>query len=365
MTKTKKKYKLKKSLGNPLIAAALPGMVQQATPIVNKLLNAVLLTGGAVGVYFGGRYLYRNHKQSVAEGKIGSVAEAKQASLIHKAIEGAGTDEDLLFEIAKEIKDWKKVKEFYSDLYRGTSIEDDIKGDLNDADYKKFFDLMEGKGVTDTYEKQKAAGHQTGVKPLVQDDPSKKDVPTSKLKGAYLITDLDGMRLRTKPEISKSTLIPGLSALSKGTYVGLLTGNEEWFKDKETGKVTIFLEVEVQKAKLFGGIDTKNAWIAKQGVIGTFDKNKISGSNFKERFIVPKTTLFGPDGINVNEIYITTETTNLFTPQLKEYKNVEKNTAIGIPLNEEIVDASGKHLVKFMSPQCSVLFIDKSKVKVA
>lgn len=103
----------------------------------------LILTGG-------GYFLWnRSQKQAAAQQSAAALQGdiyTRQAAIIRNAIAGVGSDEEALFEVAKQITDWAKVVKAYSALTSGGNIEADLSDDLSSTDYNKFMDLLQYKG---------------------------------------------------------------------------------------------------------------------------------------------------------------------------------------------------------------------------
>ena len=99
--------------------------------------DAVFKIAIVAGGYFLARKLYKDYKANKTEEAAGGDINVQQAIAINQAIAGAGTDEQGLFNIAGQIKDWPAVDKAYRNKYN-TSMLEDIKGDLSSEDYQRF-----------------------------------------------------------------------------------------------------------------------------------------------------------------------------------------------------------------------------------
>lgn len=99
----------------------------------------------------GGGYFFWNKARKDAAAQQSAAALqgdifTRQAAIIRNAISGVGTDEEALFEVAKQITDWAKVVKAYQALTEGNNIEADLSADLSAEDYNKFMDYLQYKG---------------------------------------------------------------------------------------------------------------------------------------------------------------------------------------------------------------------------
>lgn len=371
MTPAKKKYKLKKSLGNPLVAAAIPGLVRETTPLINKMLNVVLIAGGGTVLFFLGRKFILDARRAEVLRELGNSLEGQQAVAINEAMGYFSTDEDLILQTAEQIKDWEGVQAAYKKLYNKDIVADlqSVRG-LDAQELQEFLKIIHQGAKAKDFETKVKENKPTGTQDISKDLPGK----TAKdLTGAF-VESASAVNIRTSGQLKKPT-IPGtfigsniIKTAPANRILGTLTGEQKL--DAENN--LIFLQVNgfMRDKSDSKKIDRKKFWVAKSQVNALTLSGKTYQNEYKGKpekvFILDYTTALGVvPAMNRTTIYITTGDAKLLTPQLRDYKSVEKNTAIGIPLNDEIIDASGNHFVKFMSPQASVLFIDKTKVKAA
>lgn len=103
----------------------------------------LVLTGG-------GYFLWNNARKNAAAQQSAAALQGdiftRQAAMIRNAISGVGTDEEALFEVAKQITDWPKVVKAYSELTKGGNIEADLSADLSADEYNLFMDYLQYMG---------------------------------------------------------------------------------------------------------------------------------------------------------------------------------------------------------------------------
>ncbi len=198
---------------------------------LDKLIGAGLIVGGL----WYARKLYRDYKANKISDAAGGDPNIQAAIEIHQAIDGAGTAEKVLFDIAGHIQDWKAVSLAYRGKYQSDMLED-IKGDLSAADFQKFMNIY-------NLNKKDAKGNLIANKNPVT-------------RGFWVYVEKDAnvrktARVVTKFEEAKNNLkyigqgrINNVIFLAKaGKYLGVLSGRAS--VDTSTAEGTQFLEVMV------------------------------------------------------------------------------------------------------------------------
>lgn len=96
--------------------------------------------GGLVLFYFGNRYYKKRKVEKLIE-EIRTDPKkseyAEQARRLYSAIDGAGTDEKAIYQVALEITNYPAVQIMYKALFN-VELEDDLLGDLRSSEYQKF-----------------------------------------------------------------------------------------------------------------------------------------------------------------------------------------------------------------------------------
>ena len=64
----------------------------------------------------------------------------KVANIIHQAIDGIGTDEDVLFDVAKQITNIMEIREAYKTLFN-KDLDADLKDDLSSEDFNNWIEI--------------------------------------------------------------------------------------------------------------------------------------------------------------------------------------------------------------------------------
>ncbi len=215
--------------------------------------DAVFKIAIVAGGYLLARKLYRDYKANKTEEAAGSDINVQQAIAIHQAIDGAGTAEEVLYEVAGQIKDWPAVDKAYRNKYQSSMLED-IKNDLSAEDYQRFMAIYNLNRVDP----------KTGA-PVV----SKNTVA----KGYVVITEKETW-LRKTPVYQKvvSKLIDPLgfnktnaiSLVGPNKIVGMATGRQA--NDLKANPPIRFIEVTAF-AKSGKTIKSINVWVASSQVI--------------------------------------------------------------------------------------------------
>lgn len=198
--------------------------------VLDKLIGAGLIVGGL----WYARKLYRDWRSEKLSEAAGGDPNIQAAIEIHQAIDGAGTDEKELFNVAAKIADWKAVAKAYHSKYNSDMLED-IKGDLNPEDFQKFMNIYN----------------------LAQKDKSGKPVTSKNViePGVWVFVEKDTNIRKTPRVVGKwekfknansftNTSTSNVIALAKpGKYLGVATGRQAI--DTTTDQGTLFIEVRM------------------------------------------------------------------------------------------------------------------------
>lgn len=208
-----------------------------------------------VGLFYGGRFMYRKWQANRQTDAAGGDPNIQMATEIHQAIDGAGTSEKVLFNVANRIGDWAEVSKAYRKLYNVNML-DDIKGDLSASDYQKFINL-----------------YNLGQKNA---DGSPKNSKNPIIKGQYVIAEKEAY-IRKSPVYMK--VLPGLVkafdflnasnnnavALAKPSEViGVLTG--VFSDDTKSPDATRYLQVLVPVLDAKNNHELVKMWVASSQV---------------------------------------------------------------------------------------------------
>ena len=215
-------------------------MTQQTLPVIVQAPAAPRgITAGGIlvgGLLLGGlgwliykkvdSHFKTKRRKRFTKGAADSI-EKQQAIDIYNALDGGGTNEEIVFSIARQIKDWDKVVEEYNAMLDNKGdILADLHSDLNSEEMQKFWDIIR-------LNKQKATGQSsTGVKieggkfalskanVNVRKTPRLIGTPNKDSAASFANMILPGASLL----LTKSNIV---KTVPKGVVVGVLTGRTE------------------------------------------------------------------------------------------------------------------------------------------
>jgi len=195
-SKTSKMEKPKKSRKLALPSALY---IKDFEDFKSKALTAVFIAGGSYATW---RFLlkpqWQKYKLNQENAKVFTDPNVQQASVLRKAIIGAGTDEDAVMKMAHQITNWKAVQESYQKL-TGNSLNEDLKGDLSSKDYNIFISIINRKA------KVKVASSKRG----------------------YIVVSSKDIRIRNTPDSSSNVYSFNsniLGTIKTGNLLGFATG---------------------------------------------------------------------------------------------------------------------------------------------
>lgn len=173
--------------------------VKDLDDLKSRSLTALFYVGGSYAAW---RFLlkpaWKKYKQKLENEKIFTDPNAQQASILRKAIIGAGTDEKAIMQMARKITDWKAVQKSYNKL-TGNNLNEDLKSDLSSKDYNLFLSIV-NRSISN------------------QSQGSKQ---------GYLVLSSKNVRIRNTPDSTKSAFgfnSNVLDTASIGILLGFATG---------------------------------------------------------------------------------------------------------------------------------------------
>jgi len=220
--------------------AQTPYIIQTAAnnpSAISKVITAGLVVGGL----WYARKLYRDWQANKTSDAAGGDINVQNAIKIKEAIQGFGTNEKALFNVASQITDWEAMSKAYRKLY-GSNLIDDVKRDVTGTELSKFLNLYNA-SINKTPEGKPISTKQQGGK---------------NIKG-YLVYVNTIANVRSAPIYTSSTTefltkysvpLPGLKipksnkifTAQPGKYLGVATG--EVIQDKNSPESTLYIEVE-------------------------------------------------------------------------------------------------------------------------
>ena len=115
-----------------------------------KIVNGLLLVGGAYLAYRIGKKIINNINKNAVQAQTDDKPSVRQAMTLRSAMNRSGvswmmsadgTNEQLIFDTARQISDLDEVSKNYRDLYQSNLL-DDLQGELSAEDYSKFLTLV-------------------------------------------------------------------------------------------------------------------------------------------------------------------------------------------------------------------------------
>lgn len=318
-----------------------------------KSILTYALTGGVIiGALWFGNKMYKEWKATEQEKKAGDDPATQQAIKLKAAMDGAGTSEEVIFQIAKEITDWKAVVEAYKTLYNGASLAEDLLEDLNPVENQKFYNILN----------------------LTQKDPNKPPKSVVKYSKGLIAVSIASVNVRKTPRIKGSAakdklLVLGRSniirTVDKGFAVGITTGRSS-FDEKAEPSGVLFIEVQVLQT---GAL--KNpfiAWVAASQVntitVNEYRKNRLPALTVtKEEYNDANASLNGTeDAINYNREVVSISTAIILNDKFQPVAKAESNTILGYPVME--LQAKNDVFVKFQTIDGTERWVSKKQIKI-
>jgi len=119
--------------------------------MINK--RYIYISVGILSVIFLINYLAKKRREEILQNLIFNDNDALNALKINQALNPSGfsflksfdgTDEDLLFKIAEEIKNIDKVAKIYYEIFN-SRLYDDLQKELSAEELQRFFDIIKKK----------------------------------------------------------------------------------------------------------------------------------------------------------------------------------------------------------------------------
>jgi hypothetical protein len=189
--------------------------LQPKNEIADGFKKAGLYAGVGLGVYLGGKYLYRKYRQSLLNDKVQTDENARYAVMIESALHsgwfGMAVDEATLYDIASRIKDYNAVIGYYNDL-TGNNLTLDLTDKLSTDENTKFLSLI------------KTVGTSPG-------NTNASITPTT--TAGMLAISTKAVMIRKEPRIFDSMILDYMDnqiiELTNGIVIGNATGNEIFY----------------------------------------------------------------------------------------------------------------------------------------
>lgn len=212
----------------------LPTIIMQSPSKQNGVVDYAFKALFAVGLFFGGRYAWRKFQENKQNDKAGGDPNVQAAFEIHTAIDGAGTSEKVLYEVANKISDWEEVSKAYRKEYHVNML-DDIKKDLSPDEFQKFMNVYNlGQKKPDGTPKNSKNVIAPGLLVITEKESYLRKSPVYQKVLTNALKQLDFLNMN-------KTNAVGL--IKQGMLVGVSTG--VYSDDIKSPSGTRFLEVQV------------------------------------------------------------------------------------------------------------------------
>ena len=305
---------------------------------VDKLIKAGVL----VVAFFVGKKMFANAAQDSADSQIDTDPAAGQARGLNAAMNPSGiewmrsfdtTNTTAIFDIAKQITDLDKVKDYYKRQTKGRVLHTDLTDELGAEDYQKFL----------AYATQGKTGS-------IKYAPKRPDIS----KDRWVITKAE-TNVRKTPR-KESKYFPNnniLKLVAQGKALGVSTGK---FAYDESGDVT-FIEFYTLGAKTAG---KHFFWVANSQVELITKEEKAKREKTTK---IPLEILAGLSGISQPKVVVVSNTVmQVFDENYKPVATIDSNLIIGFPLLT--LDTGKGKRIKVQTIQNKIRWVNASDIRI-
>lgn len=197
-------------------------VIQVVSDNHSKLVNGLLIVGGAYLVYRVGKKIITNMNKNVVQNQADDKPSVRQAMTFRTAMNPSGiswlmstdgTNEELIFDTAKQVTNLDEVSSNYKDLYQSNLL-DDLQRELSSEDYSKFLTIV-------------------SINPKKDVKPRVKVPPVKFAQKSNLVVAIKEVSIRKSPDASNHGAIyevfsnNNIIRLAKpGEFLGYATGNQ-------------------------------------------------------------------------------------------------------------------------------------------
>lgn len=311
--------------------------IEMPESFTDKLLKAGLL----VAAFVLGKKMLTKKAQDNADNQIDKDPAAGQARALNAAMNPSGiswmrefdtTNTDAIWDIAAQITNLDKVKDFYKAQTKGRILHEDLTKELSAEDYNKFLAL--------------ATKGKTGA---IKYSPVRNDIPTNQ----YVVTKLES-NIRSTPKL-ESKYLPGnnIVKLVPANYVlGLSTGK---FAYDEKNDVT-FIEFMTFESKTMKRI---YFYVAKSQIefLTTAQKEKRDKPTKLPTAVIK--------GLSGTDVYLNTEAVTkvpaaIYDERFKQIGIVARNIIVGFPLMQ--IDTKKGRFTKVKTVQGKIRWVNSQDI---
>lgn len=316
-----------------------PPKINISDTTTDKLIKA----GFLVAVFFVGKKLLVKAAESNADNQIDTDPSAGQARALNAAMNPSGNDwmrsfdttnTKAIFEIASQITNLDKVKEYYNAQTHGRILHEDLIKELGAEDYDKFLALAT-KGKTGS----------------IKYAPVRNDIPANR----WVITKADtNVRKTAKKE---SRFLPNnniVKVVTQGKAIGISTGK---FAYDEPNDVT-FIEFYTLGTKAAG----KHFFYVANSQVELITKEEKAQREKSGK--IPLELLAGLSGVEdeVQTQVVSIRPTTIYDENLNITSIVPSNMIIGFPLMT--LDTGNGKRIKLQTVQGNIRWVSFNDVRI-
>lgn len=311
--------------------------------ISDSTTDKLIKAGFLVAAFFVGKKLLSKAAKDSADNQIDTDPAAGQARALNAAMNPSGNDwmrsfdttnTKAIFEIATQISNLDKVKDFYKAQTQGRSLHDDLNKELGAEDYDKFLALAT-KGKTGN----------------VKYAPVRVDIPANR----WVITKAESNVRKTPKKQSRLLPINNIVKLvPKGKAIGISTGK---FAYDEPNDVT-FIEFYTLGTKVAG----KHYFYVAYSQVELITKEEKAKREKSGK--IPLELLAGLSGVeDVSQTQIVSvRPTSIYDEQFQLLTIVPRYLILGFPLMT--LDTKNGQKIKMQTVQGFIRWVDANDVRI-
>lgn len=328
----------------------------------DTIIDYAVKGGLLILLLWGGKKVYDKIRHNTEEAKTGKDPATQQAMSLRSAMNPSGfewlksadgTDEDSIFNTAKQINDVEAVIKAYRNLYAGESLMDDLKRDMKPESYTRLLNMFKlGKNTPEPDKNKSSVNYQKGLVVI-----SKAAVNIRKTPRVYGTPTTDKLLIYKRSNVIKT--------VDTGTAVGIATGRSS-FDEKAEPSGVLFIEIQVLKT---GAAikDSYTAWVAASQV------ETITGEQYKakrypalsitkDEYDDASSALSGTSmGADYRKEIITVSPANILNEKFQVVGEAAKNIILGYPIME--LHAKENDYVKFQTIDDTERWVNKKHIK--
>lgn len=311
--------------------------------ISDSTTDKLIKAGFLVAAFFVGKKLLSKAAKDSADNQIDTDPAAGQARALNAAMNPSGNDwmrsfdttnTKAIFEIASQISNLDKVKDFYKAQTQGRSLHDDLNKELGAEDYDKFLALAT-KGKTGN----------------VKYAPVRVDIPANR----WVITKAESNVRKTPKKQSRLLPINNIVKLvPKGKAIGISTGK---FAYDEPNDVT-FIEFYTLGTKVAG----KHYFYVAYSQVELITKEEKAKREKSGK--IPLELLAGLSGVedDIQTQIVSVRPTSIYDEHFQLLTIVPRYLILGFPLMT--LDTKNGQKIKLQTVQGFIRWVDANDVRI-